>query len=348
MKFFLFLQKDNTPTVLGREEPGLDFAKIWKKLVCLMVFFTLVPLLLFMVVVARQGVVGMEVVFWMAGIFLVSAAGIFFVSALLVSNMYLAHKKYVQDHRDIDYENRLATIARLAAGVAHEINNPLAVINQKAGLVKDIFSFSDTYSHDERLMELLDSIISSVSRCGNITHRLLAFARTDEDAVKSIHVRDLIADVLEFTTRETDCKDIDIQVDIPEDLPPMECNKGKMQQVFMDLISNALSAMGEGPGKLTISARQKDDAHCMISVEDSGCGISEEDARMIFEPFFSKQSVQGKGPGLGLSITHNLVCEAGGSIYFCSEIDKGTTFMVTLPYGYEKGRKYIPPGFVRK
>ncbi len=333
---------------MGREELGLDFAKIWKKLVCLMIFFTLVPLLLFMVVTIRQGITGMEAFFWMAGIFLVSVVGIFFVSALLVSNMYLAHKKYVQDHRDIDYENRLATIARLAAGVAHEINNPLAVINQKAGLVKDIFTLSDTYSHDERLVELLDSIISSVARCGNITHRLLAFARTDEDAVEPVHVKTLIAEVLDLTTRETDSQRIDIQVEIPDDLPVMECNKGKMQQVFMDLISNALAAMGKEAGKLIITARQKDESHCMISVEDSGCGISEEDARMIFEPFFSKQSGHGKGPGLGLSITHNLVCEAGGSIYFCSEIGKGTTFMVTLPYGYEKGRKYIPPGFVRK
>ncbi len=260
------------------------------------------------------------------------------ITTFLVNNMYLVDKRHAQSLQKIEYENKLSTIGRLAAGVAHEINNPLAVINEKAGLIKDMFIFSDKYSHDERLISLLDSIISSVARCGNITHRLLAFARNREDVFELVHPKELIAEVLGFMTKEAEYKNIDIHVDIPDTLSPMECNKGKMQQVFLNLVSNAFAAMDDSSGILRIDAQKKDSRHCVISVQDNGCGISQKDVSMIFEPFFTQKADQG-GTGLGLSITHNLICEAGGSIEVDSEPGKGTTFMVTLPYIHKRGNK---------
>ncbi len=236
------------------------------------------------------------------------------ITTFLVNNMYLVDKRHSQSLQKIEYENKLSTIGRLAAGVAHK------------------------YSHDERLISLLDSIISSVARCGNITHRLLAFARNREDVFELVHPKDLIAEVLGFMTKEAEYKNIDIHVDIPDTLSPMECNKGKMQQVFLNLVSNAFAAMDDFNGILRINAKKQDSRHCVISVQDNGCGISQKDVSMIFEPFFTQKADQG-GTGLGLSITHNLICEAGGSIEVDSEPGKGTTFMVTLPYIHKRGNK---------
>jgi two-component system, NtrC family, sensor kinase len=256
------------------------------------------------------------------------------VSTYLVNNIFLADQKRVMTLHQVEYANKLASIGRLAAGVAHEINNPLAIINEKAGLIKDIFTFQKDYVKDSKLSSLVDSIISSVERCGTITKRLLNFARHIEVSVQRLSVKSVIQDVLGFMGKEAEYKSITISVDIPDDIPEFESDRGKLQQIFLNLINNAFAAMDDG-GTLEIKVSKLDGDAISIDVADDGCGISESDIKRVFEPFFTTKSRTG-GTGLGLSITYGLVQEIGGKIKIHSTVGKGTRFTIELPLTYTK------------
>ncbi|QTA82929.1 Two component system sensor histidine kinase, double cache domain-containing [Desulfonema limicola] len=251
------------------------------------------------------------------------------VSTFLVNSLYITDQKRLTNLHEIEYDSKMASIGRLAAGIAHEINNPLAIINEKAGLIKDLFVYKKEYANDPRLIAVVDSIISSVERCGVITKRLLAFARHADVNIQVFHLKELINEVLGFTGKEAEYRSICVKVDIPEDIPSIESDKGKMQQIFLNLVNNAFAAMSTDEC-LNISARLDEKDFIVVSVADEGCGIPESDLDRVFEPFFSTKAQKG-GTGLGLSITYNLVNELGGRIEVQSEQGKGTTFLVTLP-----------------
>jgi two-component system, NtrC family, sensor kinase len=233
-----------------------------------------------------------------------------------------------------EYSNKLASIGRLAAGVAHEINNPLAIINEKAGLVKDIFYFKKEYQDDPRLMGTMDAILNSVERCSRITRQLLNFARHMNVSVQQINLKSLVHEVLGFLTKEAEYRSIDVVVDIEEDIPDFESDRGKLQQILLNIVNNSFAAMTTG-GSITVRAKAVPDARVQIEISDTGCGISQENLRFIFEPFFSTKTEAG-GTGLGLSITYSLAKELGGRIEVESKIGKGTTFMINLPMKLEK------------
>ncbi|MBI5594128.1 MAG: ATP-binding protein [Deltaproteobacteria bacterium] len=256
------------------------------------------------------------------------------VSTYLVNNIFLADQKRVMTLHQVEYANKLASIGRLAAGVAHEINNPLAIINEKAGLIKDIFTFQKNYVNDSKLNSLVDSIIASVERCGTITKRLLNFARHIEVSVQKLSVKSIIQDVLGFMGKEAEYKSITISVDIPDDIPDFESDRGKLQQIFLNLINNAFAAMADG-GRLEIRVSRRGEDAISIEVADDGCGISESDIKRVFEPFFTTKSRSG-GTGLGLSITYGLVQEIGGKIQVQSAVGKGTRFTIMMPLNYTK------------
>ncbi len=247
----------------------------------------------------------------------------------LVNKMFLADEKRLMILHEMEYANKLASIGRLAAGVAHEINNPLAIINEKAGLIKDLFSFREDYAEDKKLIGLVDSITASVARCGRITKRLLRFARHMNVTVQEINLKELINEVLEFLHKEAEHRSIIVALVVGEDVPKFKCDRGRLQQIFLNIINNAFAAMNDG-GHLNIEIQRKDKKYLTVSVTDDGQGISEQDIGHIFEPFFSTKTGQG-GTGLGLSVTYGLVQEIGGMISATSEVGKGTTFTVTLP-----------------
>ncbi len=253
------------------------------------------------------------------------------VSTYLVGRVYEADLRRVATLHQIEYANKLASIGRLAAGVAHEINNPLAVINEKAGLIKDLFSLKKEYAEDPRLMRVVDSIIGSVERCAAITRRLLSFARHvgGDSHVQGLHIREVVEEVLGFLLKEAEYRTITVTQNIPEDVPPMTCDRGKLQQVLLNIVNNAFAAMSDG-GHLTVSARRTEEERIALTIADDGCGIPEADLKRIFEPFFSTKSQKG-GTGLGLSITYGLVKEMGGEIQVQSQEGQGTSFIVTLP-----------------
>ncbi|MBF0099411.1 MAG: sensor histidine kinase [Desulfobacterales bacterium] len=254
----------------------------------------------------------------------------------LVNNIFLADRKRAEILHHVEYSNKMASIGRMAAGVAHEINNPLAIINEKAGLIMDLFTYRDEYTKDGKLLELIKSIISSVERCAVITKRLLSFARNiDVSVFQPIRLKEFVFEVLGFLGKEAEYRSIQIDVSVAEDIDEFLSDKGKLQQIFLNLFNNSMAALYDG-GRLEINAVKKNKETILITIADSGCGISEKDLKRIFEPFFTTKRNKG-GTGLGLSITYNLVQELGGNISVESKVDEGTRFSILLPYKLKNG-----------
>jgi two-component system, NtrC family, sensor kinase len=247
----------------------------------------------------------------------------------MVRKIQLADQKRVMTLHEVEYANKLASIGRLAASVAHEINNPLAIINEKAGLIKDLFTYKKMYAEDPKLLGLVDAVLQSVKRAGAITKRLLSFARNLEVAVEPIHLEVVLEEMLSFLGKEAEHRGITISRDIARDIPVFQSDRGKLQQIFLNILNNALAAVSDG-GHIDIRAVMAGKDAVSITFADDGCGIPEKDLHRIFEPFFSSRTKQG-GTGLGLSITYNLIQEIGGAIQVESEVGQWTRFTVALP-----------------
>ncbi|MFC2130396.1 ATP-binding protein [Bacteroidota bacterium] len=244
-------------------------------------------------------------------------------------------KRYKIIHK-IEYTDKMASIGRLAAGVAHEINNPLAIINENAGMLKDILSASEDFTKKGKMNKYLNSIINSVDRCSKITHRLLGFAKRMDTHHESIQLDMLLKEVVSFIEREALRRNVKISILSSEQLPEIESDRGQLQQVFLNIINNALQAVKDGD-TITIDMKQLSSEFVSVSVTDNGPGIPKRDLEKIFEPFFTTK--KETGTGLGLSITYGIVQKLGGKIKAESEVGKGTTFTVTLPLKYSKNEE---------
>lgn len=254
---------------------------------------------------------------------------ILYGSTYLVNQIYKADQRRLTAMHQVEYAHKMASLGRLSAGVAHEINNPLAVIGEKAGLAKDLLLLKHDHEQDPKMIKLISDIISSVERCSNITHRLLGFARHSRINTEEVNLEEVVKEVLSFMGKEAEYRSIEINVRTEDDVPPVISDRGRLQEVFLNLFTNAFAAMENG-GTLSISISTKSTDKVVIRCEDSGCGIPESDLERIFEPFFSTKTGKG-GTGLGLSITYRLIWEMGGRIEVKSQVGKGTVFTVILP-----------------
>lgn len=265
---------------------------------------------------------------------LIIALVITFTSTFMVNQIFQADRQKAETMVAAERNCQLASIGQLAAGVAHEINNPLALINETAGYVKDLFTIKHQYKEDPELVEHIDSIIEAVDRCGTITRQLLGFARRFDLQTQAIDLKDIVADVINFHRKEAQYRNIKINLDIPESIPLIETDRGKLQQVILNLVNNAFQAIDNGCF-LDIRAEMADSEHVRLFIRDSGCGISEDHLNKVFEPFFTTKK-EGHGTGLGLSITYGLVQKLRGDITVESKVGQGTTFVVTLPVQIKK------------
>jgi signal transduction histidine kinase len=229
---------------------------------------------------------------------------------------------------EMEYTNKMASVGRLASGVAHEINNPLAIINEKAGLLIDLVTLSENFPNKDRLLKFADSIIQSVGRCSAITHRLLGFARHMDVEMQTVNLEHLMKEVLTFLEKEATYRNLSVNVHTAEFLPMIRSDRGQLQQVFLNLINNAFAAVADG-GRIDIHLEPVDDANVSVTITDNGRGISEEHLDHIFEPFFT--SNKNSGTGLGLSITYGIVGKLGGHISVESQLGHGTSFVIILP-----------------
>lgn len=276
----------------------------------------------------------MELIGFLAASITIILLVIFGVATYLVNNMYRVDQKRLEAFHQVEYANKMASLGRLAAGVAHEINNPLAIINEKAGLIQDIFTFGTRYVDANKLSRQIEAILDSVNRCGAITRRPLRFARHMDVNLEPIDLKEVVEEVLGFLGKEAEYRCIQLKVDVDESIPPLESDRGKLQQIFLNLFNNAFAAMKDG-GRLEITAHREDRNHITVKVADNGCGIPENDLSRVFEPFFSTKQ-KDCGTGLGLSITYGLVKELGGVIEVESKVGEGTVFTITLPLEQDK------------
>jgi signal transduction histidine kinase len=260
---------------------------------------------------------------------MVTLVVIIITCTFMVNKTFLADKAKAETLALVEQNCQLAAVGQPAAGVAHEINNPLALINETAGYVKDLFTITETYRQDDELMEHIDSILEAVERCGRITRQLLGFSRKFDIQTQKINLRDVIFDVLDFHKKEAEYRNIRVNVEMPAGILEIESDRGKLQQILLNLVNNAFQALSEGC-RLDIAAKREGPDKVVISISDNGCGMPEEHLPKIFEPFFTTKE-WGKGTGLGLTITYGLVKKLHGDISVKSKTNEGTTFTIRLP-----------------
>jgi signal transduction histidine kinase len=219
-------------------------------------------------------------------------------------------------------QEKLASIGRLAAGVAHEINNPMTTILTSAMLIQEDLDSSDP-NHEE-----LQSIVDETLRCRRIVTSLLDFARQNKPSRRPVDVKDLVAESIVLTQKQAAFKDVSVDSAIADDLPKVNLDKGQMQQALINLILNAVDACSAG-GRIRVSTGlSEDDRKMEFRVSDTGIGIESDKLSSIFDPFFTTKET---GNGLGLAITHGIIEQHEGTIEVDSQPGKGTTFTIRIP-----------------
>ena len=236
----------------------------------------------------------------------------------------------VEANRAVARAEKLAAVGRLAAGVVHEINNPLATISACAESLEarvNEGSFDGSPALDD-LREYLGLIRSEAFRCKSITMGLLDFSRTRTSQRVIINLADVISSAGRLLSHQKRSPAVEFELDIAPDLHPVSGDPGQLQQAVIALATNAFDAMGDS-GSLSIVARNSAD-HVTIEVSDTGVGIPAENLAKIFEPFFTTKEI-GRGTGLGLAVCYGILTEHGGALDVQSTVGTGTTFTISLP-----------------
>ncbi|RLC15383.1 MAG: two-component sensor histidine kinase, partial [Deltaproteobacteria bacterium] len=185
------------------------------------------------------------------------------MATFLVGRIHKADRQRIKALHQVEYTNKLASIGRLAGGVAHEINNPLAIMNQKTGLISDILDMSEDFSSKKRLVELTDSVMATIERCGNITKRLLNFATHTDSIVAPVDIGQIIAQVLAFLDQEAKRNNIVVDFENPGTIKKNEYDIGNLQQIFLNLFNNAFIAMNHG-GLLEVKIKYEQNEKIII------------------------------------------------------------------------------------
>jgi two-component system NtrC family sensor kinase len=270
-------------------------------------------------------------------IFAFSAAVILVIFSIIVARA----RKIVGDIRRADqtraelsdsllHASKLAAVGEMASGIAHEINNPLAIINEEIGLIRDSLNPEFKLGRSiEDLKPSLDHIQEAVFRCRDITRKLLSFVRRTEMNLQTYDIHEVIDDVLQgFYEHEIAVSNIEIVRKYAGQPAFIVADKNHLEQVFLNLINNAIDAI-KGRGSIVISTSLDND-RVYAAVSDTGVGMTQEQLDRVFIPFFTTKEV-GKGTGLGLSISYGIIKSLGGNISVTSTYGAGSTFTIDLP-----------------
>ena len=268
-----------------------------------------------------------------------SALAILIVTVIITKHMVNVIKKRDveadQLNRQLMQAGKLASVGELSAGVAHEINNPLSIILTERQILLDMMGQTPTLDVDfkEQLSDSMSQIDVQTQRCKRITQNLLRFSRRTKSVIETVDLNSFIGEVLDLMEREARTTGIKFLPDMEKDLPPLLSDPSQLQQVFLNLITNAIDAHDGIPyGSISITTRSDDQNQgVQVVLADTGSGISQENLERIFDPFFTTKEV-GKGTGLGLSICYSIIRNLGGEVTVRSEIGKGTVFTIFLPY----------------
>ncbi|MBF0430890.1 MAG: ATP-binding protein [Fibrobacteria bacterium] len=255
---------------------------------------------------------------------------------VILSIIFINARRLVRMEKDkdmarnqLEHASKLASVGELAGGIAHEINNPLAIIASEAGLMKDFMELKkEGYTGCEGMNSHLDNITEAAYRCRDITTRLLSFVRKEEFNLKEWCIHDLIDDVVSgFLEREMAVSGIQIERKYAK-LPDIVIDGNQFKQVLLNIINNAVDAISP-PGNITI-VTTSDGKNELITITDTGKGMSEEQMQKVFLPFFTTKEV-GKGTGLGLSVSYAIIKNLGGNINVESKTGEGSSFSIVLP-----------------
>jgi two-component system, NtrC family, sensor kinase len=275
------------------------------------------------------------VIFLLGGVGIVSMA--FILSRRMTARIQRADREKDMMSRQVIETGKLASVGELAAGIAHEINNPVAIMVEEAGWIEDLlaeveFKESENFAEFSRALRQINT---QGKRCKEITHKLLSFARKTDPSVQDVQVNGLIEDVIGLYAQRARYDNVVLRQDLQKSLPSIQASPTELQQIFLNLINNSLDAMEKSGGTIDIATHQEG-SEVIIEVTDDGPGIPKANLGRIFDPFFTTKPV-GKGTGLGLSICYGIIRKMGWDIEVQSAVDAGTTFRIRIPVPPENG-----------
>jgi two-component system NtrC family sensor kinase len=267
-------------------------------------------------------------------IIVLGCLGIVITSVVTIRGIVARLESADQDLNELNAQllqrDKMAALGKMAAGIAHEINNPLAVIGEKAGWMRDLLE-EEEFQNSPNLREYinaLDRIESHVERARKITHNMLGFARRMEPHREDVDINGVLMQTLELLQNHARINNIEIRQDFEPGLPIIASDQSQLQQVFLNLFNNAIDAIGKDGAIQCATCREKDEI--VVIITDDGPGIAPENQRRIFDPFFTTKD-PGKGTGLGLSISYQIIEKMGGRITIDNVEPHGTRVTVHLP-----------------
>jgi len=254
----------------------------------------------------------------------------FLITRMSVVRFQEADKKMNELNAQLVQSDKLAALGKLAAGVAHEINNPLAVILQKTGWMEDLLA-EEEFQGSKNLNEYINSvkkIEEHVDRARKVVHGMLVYARRMEPRLEDVDVNQVVGQTISLLDNFARNNNIRIQTELATDIPITAGDQAQLQQVLFNLITNAIDAIKKD-GWIQISTRNTG-SDIQVDIADNGPGMSDETQKRVFDPFFTTKEA-GKGTGLGLWVTYNIMEKMGGLVMVKSKVGEGTTFTVKIP-----------------